>query len=324
MYEVPFHAAYIGFSLIAALGMLLLARRFSPAPVWATLLFIATPAFVVNGNSFESDLPFLAFWMLGIALYITAVDRHSKPLLAAGAIALALAAMAAYQAIVAAPILAFYLWQQDRKWRPGLLVVLVTPLVFGLYQLYEKQSNGTVPATVLAGYFQAYGLQQLQNKLKNAAALTAHAGWIVFPLLVVAAFRKRWIYGLAAAAAGIFIDANPLFWLSFGAGAMVIASCIDRKPDFLQAWIAIFFAAALVIFFAGSARYLLPIAAPVVLIASKQKRWLPAAFAIQLALGLAMAAVNYQHWDGYRKFAEPSTTRLQTSEPGSTANGDMR
>jgi hypothetical protein len=320
VYEVPFHAAYIGFSLIAALGMLLLARRFSSTPVWATLLFIATPAFVVNGNSLESDLPFLAFWMLGIALYITAVDRHSTPLLAASAFALALAAMAAYQAIIAAPILAFYLWQQDRKWRPGWLIVLVTPLVLATYQLYEKQSNGTVPAAVLAGYFQTYALQQLPNKLRNAAALTVHAGWIVFPLLAIAAFRKRWIYGIAAAGAGIFIDPNPLFWLSFGAGAMVIASCVERRPDFLQAWILIFFAAALVIFFAGSSRYLLPMAAPIVLIASKQKRWVPAAFAVQLALGLTMAFVNYQHWDGYRQFAH--SLHDQTANKRTWINGE--
>jgi hypothetical protein len=303
IYEIPFHAAYIGFSLVAAFSMLLLARRFSATPVWATMLFIATPAFVVNGNSLESDLPFLAFWMLGIALFIMAVDRRSTSILAASAIALALSAMAAYQAIVAAPILAFYVWQKGSKWRPGWLVVLVTPIVFAVYQLYEKQSSGSVPATVLAGYFQTYGLQQIQNKLKSAAALAVHAGWIVFPLLAVAAFRKRWMYGLVAAAAGIFIDANPLFWVSFGIGAMVIASCIERRPEFLQAWVLIFFAGALVIFFAGSARYLLPMAAPIALIAAREKRFVPLAFGLQLALGLALAFVNYQHWDGYRQFA---------------------
>ena len=69
--EVPFHAAYIVFSLIAAAAMWSLARRFSPQPLWATLLFLATPAFVVNGNSFEADLPFLAFWMASIALFVS-------------------------------------------------------------------------------------------------------------------------------------------------------------------------------------------------------------------------------------------------------------
>ncbi|HJT89088.1 MAG TPA: glycosyltransferase family 39 protein, partial [Bryobacteraceae bacterium] len=53
--EVPFHAAYIAFSLIAVAAMWSLARRFSPRPVWACLLFLAVPAFVVNGNSLEAD-----------------------------------------------------------------------------------------------------------------------------------------------------------------------------------------------------------------------------------------------------------------------------
>ncbi|MGH9660651.1 MAG: hypothetical protein ACRD96_19025, partial [Bryobacteraceae bacterium] len=55
--EVPFHAAYMTFSIVAAVAMLSLARRMSPRPVWATLLFLSTPAFVVSGNSLESDLP---------------------------------------------------------------------------------------------------------------------------------------------------------------------------------------------------------------------------------------------------------------------------
>ena len=36
---------------------------------FGTLLFIAVPTFVVNGNSFETDLPFLALWMASVALY---------------------------------------------------------------------------------------------------------------------------------------------------------------------------------------------------------------------------------------------------------------
>ena len=66
--EVPFHLAYTLFSVIAALAMWSLARRFCERPFAATLLFLAVPAFVVNGNSFEADLPFLAFWMASVAL----------------------------------------------------------------------------------------------------------------------------------------------------------------------------------------------------------------------------------------------------------------
>ena len=77
IHEVPFHAVYILFSLVAALSMWWLARRFSPNPLWATLLFLVTPAFVVNGNSFEADIPFLAFWMASMALFVRAADRRS-------------------------------------------------------------------------------------------------------------------------------------------------------------------------------------------------------------------------------------------------------
>src|SRR5450759_596882 len=98
VYEVPFHAGYIVFSMIAVWAMWSLARRFSERPLWATLLFLAVPAFVVNGGSLEADLPFLAFWMASIALFLS-----GRLMLAA--LAMAAAAMMAYQAVFLIPVL---------------------------------------------------------------------------------------------------------------------------------------------------------------------------------------------------------------------------
>jgi hypothetical protein len=296
VYEVPFHAAYLLFSIIAAVAMWLLAKRFSDWPLGATLLFLSIPAFVVNGNSLEADLPYLAFWMAGIALFV-------RGRWALAAIALVLAAITAYQAILATPILMVYCWLHARHSKVAWAVTFTPVIAIAVYQIYERATSGALPATVLAGYFSTYGLQQITNKLKNAAALTVHAGWLVFPVLAAFAFRSRWLVGLIAAALGFFIDPNPLFWAPFGVGAMVIAWCVTRKPDFLTAWVVIFFAGALVIFFAGSARYLLPMAAPVAILVSNQRRWVIPAFAANLAVGLCLAFVNYQHWDGYRQIA---------------------
>ena len=316
--EVPFHAAYVVFSLIAALSMWSLARRFSPHPLLATLLFLAVPAFVVNGNSFEADLPFLAFWMASAALFVRAVDDGSKRWLGAAALALALAALAAYQSVLIVPILAVYLWRKRRNWRLGWSGLLVGPLILLAWQLYERASTGELPASVVAGYFQTYGLQSLSNKLKNAAALTGHAAWLLFPALAVAAFwpkaRSLWLVALAAAAGAAFADSHPLFWASVAIGVLVVASSAlrawkdgDNDTKFLSMWVLIFFAGALALFFAGSARYLLPMAAPVALVASRalerHPRWLAAGAGLQLALSLCLSLVNYQHWDGYREFA---------------------
>jgi hypothetical protein len=270
--EIPFHAAYIVFSLIAVWAMWSLARRFSPHPVWATLLFCAVPAFVVNGNSFEPDVPFLAFWMASIALFCS-----GRAWLAAGA--MALASLEAYQAVFLVPVLGAYWWLGRARRSAGEsawpTVTILTPLiVIGAVQVFERLSTGAVPAVVLSGYFTHYGFQDLENKLRNAAALAIHFCFIVFPVLLpgaaILAWRKR----------------------------------RDRDTQFLLAWIAIFFAGAVIVFFAGSARYLLPIAAPVALLASRLKpRWLALGFVLQMTLSLGLAAMNYQHWDGYRQFA---------------------
>jgi hypothetical protein len=280
--EIPFHAAYIVFSVIAVWAMWSLACRFSERPVWATLLFIAVPAFVVNGGSLEADLPFLAFWMASIALFLS-----GRMMLAA--CAMATAAMMAYQAVFLLPILfcavrlRLLLWdrppglsageRQGQAWRPVLL--LLTPLlVLMAWQIFTRLTTGTMPAGKLAEYFSTYAFQAIQHKLQNALMLFIHSWWIVFPALVPAA------------------------------GVLAWRNRRDPGTRFLLAWIGIFFAGAVVIFFSGSARYLLPMAAPVAILASRLPvKWVAPAFAAQIALALALAVVNYQHWAGYRDFA---------------------
>jgi hypothetical protein len=151
-------------------------------------------------------------------------------------------------------------------------VALTPPLVIAAWQIYELASVHEMPALVLAGYFRTYGFQSLANKIRNAIALCVHAGWLVFPILLPPAFllsRKR----------------------------------RDDETIFLSAWIVIFFAGAVGIFFAGSARYLLPMAAPVALLVTRlHTRWLAAGFAAQMAVCVPLAIVNFEHWDEYRSF----------------------
>jgi hypothetical protein len=265
--EVPFHAGYMVFTLLAAGSMWWLAKRFSPQPLWATLLFLAVPAFVVNGNSLESDLPLLAFWLASVALFCGGR-------LGWAAIAMAVAAMAAYQAIFLTPILGVYVWLYRRRDRAAWLVVLTPVVTIAGWQIFTRFTTGAMPAGVLVNYFSAYGFQAFEPKLRNALALFIHSWFIVFPLLVLPAAVLAW------------------------------QKRRDPEMRFLLAWIAIFFTGAVVVFFAGSARYLLPMAAPVVLLASRlPTRWLAPAFALQMDLAFGLAIVNYQHWDGYREFA---------------------
>jgi len=261
--EPVFHAAYIAFSLIAALSMLWLARRFVPGrALEATLLFCAVPAFVVNGTSFEADLPFLAFWMLGIVLTMKSAGK--RLFIPSAVLAMAACSLIAYQSVLLIPLLGLWMWREKqlRLWP----LLMVPALTLAGYQIFERLTSGDVPAQVLAGHFQAYGLQRAEMKLKSAIALTGHLAVMLSPLAVWALIRRRQ-------------------W-------------------FLTAWIVMFFAAALVLFFAGSARYLLPLAAPLAILLALHFEHRPAliatAFTWSLAIGLGLAWVNYQHWDAYR------------------------
>ena len=270
--EVPFHAAYIAFSLIAVWSMWSLAKRFSPHPVWATLLFCAVPVFVVNGNSFEPDVPFLAFWMASIALYVSGRTAWAV-------VAMVLCSLEAYQAVFLVPIL--LMWKPRDLRRPVKALAPLTPVFVLLgVQIFERLSTGALPARVLTGYFSRYGFQALAHKFRSALALAIHFCFIVCPILLPGAAILAW------------------------------RDRRSRDTQFLLAWIALFFAGAVIVFFAGSARYLLPIAAPVALLASRLRpRWLALGFALQLALSFGLALENYDHWSAYRSLA-PTIVRL--------------
>jgi 4-amino-4-deoxy-L-arabinose transferase-like glycosyltransferase len=326
VHEAKFHAIYIVFSLLAVWAAWHLAARFTPRPAWAALLVAVTPAFVVNGGSLESDVPFVAFWLASIALFVRGVDEDSPRWLAWSAVVQVAAAMAAFQAMVLVPVLTAYLWwagrgRERRVQRLAWAVVLVTPAVIGAWQGYERVTSGALPAAVLGGYFESYGLQKLARKLENAGALTAHLGWVISPVLAAAAFGwRRRRMALIAAAGGLalaWVDPNPLFWASFAVGLLVVLGCAriacgrdgeaaDPGERFLAVWILLFFGFALAVFFAGAARYLLPLVLPVAILATRRvsdRRWLAAGVAINLTLSLGLAWVNYKQWSIYRAFA---------------------
>ena len=147
--------------------------------------------------------------------------------------------MMAYQAVFLIPILFVAIKRQplphgrgsdqspDREggvaWAP--YATLLTPLlVLIAWQLFTRLATGTMPAGKLAEYFSTYAFQAMQHKLQNALMLFIHSWWIVFPALVPATAALAW------------------------------RTRRDPATRFLLAWIGIFFAGALAIFFSGSAR----------------------------------------------------------------------
>jgi hypothetical protein len=263
-----FHGVYLLFSLMMLVGTYWMARRFSPQAEWALLLVALVPAFLVNGNSLEADVPFAACWTLGIAAFLAGNLRLAVPLLAC-------AGLSAYQSAAAVPILWLYLWLYRRDWWRGWVAALTPVLVIAAFQLWELSTSGVVPVAMAAGYFDEYGLQNKAAKWRNAQALSWHFVVMASPILLIPALLRR-------------------------------GKKIEKDDVFLIGWMLIFFAASLVLFFAGSARYLLPMAAPLTIWLSRrlegQSALLWAGAAGQLVLGLFLMHVNHDQWQAYKDF----------------------
>jgi hypothetical protein len=228
--EVPFHVAYLGLSLLAALSMLSLARRFVPErALEATLLFCAVPAFLVNGNSLEADLPFLAFWMLSFAL---ALGGH----MAAAALAIAACSLMAYQSVVLIPILGWWLWRQGELKKHGWVLAVPVALIGG-WTLFERLTSGAMPVAVLNQHFHTYGLQRVEMKLKSAAALCGHLAVMFTPIGLWALLRKRhwfltaWVALFFAASLALFFAGSARYLLPLAAPfAIIVALYYKDRP----------------------------------------------------------------------------------------------
>jgi hypothetical protein len=289
--EPLFHSVYAILSLLCAGSMYALARRFSKQPLLASLFFLAVPAFWIASNSFESDLPFLAFLLAGMALFVHGHQWWAM-------IPLALSGLAAYQSLAIIPVL----WLLRR----GYLQAMAPAIGVIGYQLFERATTGVFPLLTSTGYMNDYGLQRLQAKLLNAASLTSHLAWVAGPL---ATFEVHWalLAGLPAA----LLDWNPLFWCSFALGVLILV----RAEGFLGWWLRIFFAAALVLFFAGSARYLLPLAPAVCMLAANRisEERLTYAVVAQMMLAGVLTLANYQHWQGYKDFVAEHASQVTSA-----------
>jgi hypothetical protein len=207
----------------------------------------------------------VAFWLAAIALFC--LDR-----LALAAAAMVLAALTGYQAVFLLPILGVYCWLYRRRSVGHWLTLLIPALTIAGWRLSVWLGTGPMASEVASGYADIY--QTAQAKVVNALALGVHFWFLIFPALVPGAILLAW------------------------------RKRRDPATQFLAAWMVIFFGCSLVIFFAGSARYLLPMAAPLAILASGLRpRWLAIGFGLQMALSLGLAAMNYQHWDAYRSYA---------------------
>ena len=167
-------------------------------------------------------------------------------------------------------------------------------MTLAAWQLFERLTTGRRAGRRARGYFATYGFQTLAAKLRSAldALRSTPAGSSFPPLLppaAILAWRKRRDPDTHLPAR---LDRHLLRAARWSSSSPAPRATCCRWPRRSRCW---------------------PRACPAA-------GWRPA-FAIQLALGLALAAANYQHWDGVPPVRASLRCPTETTASGSTAIG---
>lgn len=292
--EVPQHAAFLLFSLAAVWFQYRLARRFTPAPFLPTLLLASCPLFMLGGQSVMTDVPALALFLAGLALFVEGVDSgDARRLLLAGAVA-GLAVLTRYVCLGLLPLGALYVL--GRRKHPAMAWLALVPfgLVLGLWCFQNLLEHGGVH---LAASLRHYG-EYYEGRYFTTADLGRRAmsdlaalGGTTLPLAVLLAVRlpagrdlQPVLSGLAASAVvwlnpfglhelreyGFPVKATLALFLAAGVFLLVesVRRAFPLRADrgFLLLWLLGGLVATVVLLPFGAARYMIPVLPPLILL----------------------------------------------------------
>jgi 4-amino-4-deoxy-L-arabinose transferase-like glycosyltransferase len=140
--EPALHAVFLLPAVGAICGTWFVARSLCRQPVWAALIALVTPAFLVSSSNLMCDTMMVCLWTWAIGLWVAGLQAEKTRWLALASLSIAAAALAKYFAISLIPLLAIYTLLRKRgpTWRLAWLLVPVALLA--AYQAWSRDHYG--------------------------------------------------------------------------------------------------------------------------------------------------------------------------------------
>ncbi|HRV08516.1 MAG TPA: hypothetical protein P5568_08610 [Acidobacteriota bacterium] len=359
-HEWLLHLVFLPFPMLAAWGLFQLARPWTQRSEFAPALLLTAPAFVVSAHTLMTDVPFLAFWTAAVAAAVRLRDGRGgrwDPWILLGSLLgaafLSLLAGGLWLLLVVLPVILPGRNRLGRRW----LWILLTPLLLWfLWYLLAYFHYDRLVLLNLARHVadrEAFDLALLGTK---ALSFVLNLGAVfLFPAVLWwglrGPFRTRIaLLILLLSAVPFFLVPTSgrwegvhiaLFCVFLASGFLVVWEFVclafSRQPEdrFLTLWFFGIFAAALFVFYAGSARYVLAALPPVILAWMRRAEALSAGRRRRSAVlwttllltalnGAALAVADYRFAAVYPRYAskllrfykDPAYTVWYTGEWG--------
>jgi hypothetical protein len=294
--EWIYHSGALVFPILAVVALYFIAARFVERPLWPSAAMAVCPLNLVMGHTLMTDVPTLAFWLCGIACFLWATELQRRRLYAASSLCQFAAMFTSYQAVSLFPLLGFYHWR--KRGRAFGWAALCLPLA-GMVAWLVMSSLHYHRLVLLdtAGYVQSRGAVALGMLGTKLLALMEYQGWlIVFPLFLLYIFARGLsgrlfmlaLLGSIYLAQTVVPAYRPVDKVIFVVGLVtgffmttrMGILCADAfraakaersgfgriEAQFLALWYFGVAAYCLVLFTEGSARYILPLVPPALLV----------------------------------------------------------
>lgn len=349
--EVVLHLVFLIFPSVALFSFRSLNRTLFQTPTGQEmvplLLFCSLPAFLVNAQTLMADVPTLAFVLLALACYASALEKGLPKLCYLGGSSLALAIFISYQSAVFIPLIFLYSFVKKKVSPHFLLSLGIAPgiLLIWLLSIYQRydifpflksrttQSIGTVvqdglPAAALQGKFiYILAMTGASTLLLIVLCLFAQkrvrGALMRIPLLFLVSF-----FATSSAATDYDLFSRVLLSLLTTAGiyslGIVFWRCLldirlgetRSRGLLLLTWISAVLLYNLFLLPFGSARYLLPALPPILMVLFNgngspfpYKRAATVGVVLfSLFFGLSTALADYFHAESYRSMASEVRT----------------
>jgi hypothetical protein len=201
--EFALHAACLLPAIAAGLGVLQLARSFCSRPLFAVVLTVLTPGFLVCGTSVMCDVAMLACWVWALVLWERGLTSgRYGDFLGAGVLA-ALCGLMKYSGLSVVPLLLAWGAVRQRRLGRWAFALLIPVAMLGAYEALAYWAHGAFlfgNAAAYAREVRPFSLGELPDRLLIGLTF---AGGCALPALALA--PCVWSRRALAAGAALFL-----------------------------------------------------------------------------------------------------------------------
>jgi hypothetical protein len=218
--EPVLHAALLLPAVAAVVGAYRLAARLCKHPLWAALLALFTPVFLVSSTTVMCDVMMLAFWVWAVVFWMDGAERKRPGYLAVAVLFLTLAALTKYFGLCAIPLVAAWSLGRKQPLKEWLAWLAIPGAILVAYQFVTRALYGRGLLADAGSY--AAGIHQ--SSLVTALAFTGGCLAIAtfFAPLLWARRELLITAGASLAVTAIFLfAAKSAFPMQLNAGQIV-------------------------------------------------------------------------------------------------------